>query len=123
MGEHLLSLVVTIVFFVFMAYLIYRGRQRRAFSRGQMNPAQSAGSNNRPNQVNAKEAMAAFKLHLEQLQSLVQAQEGTTHEPQAHVVEMLSATYAQLIDLDKRIKVFEREAEAFKKSHVGLENP
>ncbi len=120
MGENFLSIIVTITFFVLMAYLIFKGRQRRSeHSRETI----QHGSGRPGNQRNANEAMAEFNSHLEHLQALAQSQEGATHEPQAHVVKILSAIQTQLVDLDKRIKVFEKEAEAFKKSHVGLENP
>lgn len=120
MGENLLSIIVTIAFFVLMAYLIFKGRQRRS---GHRRETIQHGSRRPGNQRNANEAMAELNTHIERLQALAQSQEGAIHEPQAHVVKILSAIQTQLVDLDKRIKAFEQEAEDFKKSHVGLENP
>jgi len=128
MSENFLSIFLTIAFFILIGYQVIRSRRKKAMSRysrtkNGKDTGQKAGSSDSFGDQNPEDAMAAFRAHLEQLTSLAQGPQGGDHEPQTHVVQILSATYAKLTELDKRIKVFEREAEEYKKRHPGLENP
>lgn len=128
MSENFLSIFLTIAFFMLIGYQVLRSRRKKAMRRHNRtengkNTGQKAGSSDSFGDQNPEDAMTAFRSHLEQLTSLAQGAQGDDHEPQTHVVQILSATYAKLTELDKRIKVFEREAEEYKRRHPGLENP
>ncbi|MEA3230200.1 MAG: hypothetical protein U9Q05_00385 [Thermodesulfobacteriota bacterium] len=128
MSENFLSIFLTIAFFILIGYQVIRSRRKKAMRRynrtiNGKDTGQTAGSSDPFGDQTPEDAMAAFRDHLEQLQSLSQGQQEAEHEPQTHVVQILSTTYAKLTELDKRIKVFERKAEEYKKRHPGLENP
>ena len=128
MSENFLSIFLTIAFFVLIGYQVLRSRRKKAMSRysrtknGKTN-GQKAGSSESFGDQDPEDAMAAFRDHLEQLKSLAQGQQGAGHEPQTHVVQILTATYAKLTELDKRITVFERQAEEYMKLPKGWQNP
>ncbi len=124
MGQNVISIIITIAIFALMAFLIYKSRQQRA----ERWMDRSGGSSFRtPGHASKgqteKTSMDHITFHLEKLRQSAESDGDTSQEYQTHVLEALTAIRAQLIDLDRRLYVFEREAEEFKKSHVGLENP
>jgi len=128
MSENFLSIFLTIAFFILIGYQVIRSRRKKAMRRynrtkNGKDTRQKAGSSDSFGDQNPEDAMAAFRAHLEQLTSLAQGPQGGDHEPQTHVVQILTATYAKLTELDKRITVFERQAEEYMKLPKGWQNP
>jgi hypothetical protein len=128
MSEKFLPLLLTIAFFVLIGYQVLRSRRKKAMSRynrtkNEKTNGRTAGPSDSFGDQTPEDAMAAFRNHLEQLKSLAQGHQGARHEPQTHVVHILTATYAKLTELDKRIKMVEREAEAYMKKPSGWQNP
>ena len=111
MSENFLPLLLTIAFFVLIGYQVLRSRRKKTMSRysrtkNEKTTGQKAGPSDSFGDQNPEDAMTAFRDHLEQLKSLAQGQQGAGHEPQTHVVQILTATYAKLTELDKRIQGF-----------------
>jgi hypothetical protein len=128
MSENFLPLLLTIAFFVLIGYQVLRSRRKKTMSRysrtkNEKTTGQPGGPADSFGDQNPEDAMAAFRDHLEQLKSLAQGHQGADHEPQTHVVQILTSTYAKLKELDRRIKVVERESVAYMKKPSGWQNP